>query len=357
LTTSDQPKPIDTPADDDPDARPARSDDDGRMPRPRAVRRLLVVSLGTAIVAAILYLTTITTRTGQLVGELILGGRPATPESVASADQVLAALSRTSLVIGVVTVLGIALLQERPRLALAAAATILGANLTTQFLKQVVLDRTDLLGGLFYPLPNSFPSGHATAAASIAVGLLLVLPPLLRAPSVILSALVVAVVGISTLIAGWHRMADAIGGVFVATAWGALLAAVLAWRTGVGVAGRRTAAFGRLSSTIPIVVGAVMLAFGGIAYLIVAADPLGVLLYLAERGGSPALFVVGLLITFGTSLVALGALGYALREIVLDPRPSERGTRPVPGAPRVPREPGPIGTDPAGTPTEDGPPG
>lgn len=284
----------------------------------------MLVGVGAALVAAVLYVSTITTRTGQLVGELILGGRPATPESVASAEQVLAALSRTSLAIGLVVAVGIALFQERPRLALAAAAAILGANLTTQVLKQVVLDRTDLLGGLFYPLPNSFPSGHATAAASIAVGLLLVLPPLLRAPSVILSAVVVAVVGISTLIAGWHRMADAIGGVFVATAWGAAMAAILAWRTGVGVAGRRTAALGRLSSTIPIVVGAAMLALGGLAYVIVAADPLGVLLYLAERGGSPALFAIGLLITIGTSSLALGALGFALRDIRLDPRPSER---------------------------------
>lgn len=188
----------------------------------------------------------------------------------------------------------------------------------------IVLDRTDLLGGLFYPLPNSFPSGHATAAASIAVGLLLVLPPLLRAPSVVLSAVVVAIVGISTLIAGWHRMADAIGGVFVATAWGAFLAAILAWQTGIGVAGRRTAALGRLSSTIPIVVGVAMLTLGGLAYVIVTADPLGVLLYLAEQGGSPALFAIGLLITVGTSVLALGALGFALRDILLDPRPSER---------------------------------
>ncbi len=328
MTTIDPERPIDAERptvapDDDSAKRRGRPDDTTPPPRPRAVRRLVLVGAGATLVATVLYVSTITTRTGQLVGELILGGRPATPESVASAEQVLAALSRGSLVIGLVVAVGIALLQERPRLALAAAGAILGANLTTQVLKQVVLDRTDLLGGLFYPLPNSFPSGHATAAASIAVGLLLVLPPLLRAPSVILSAVVVAIVGISTLIAGWHRMADAIGGVFVATAWGAFLAAILVWQTGIGVAGRRTAALGRLSSTIPIVVGVAMLTLGGLAYVIVAADPLGVLLYLAEQGGSPALFAIGLLITIGTSVLALGALGFALRDIRLDPRPSE----------------------------------
>lgn len=279
------------------------------------------MAIGAAAVAALLYLSTITTRTGQLVGELMLGGRPASPAAIASAEQVLSTLSRSSLALGTAAVVGIALLQRRRGLALAAAATIGAANLTTQLLKQLVLDRTDLLDGLFYPLPNSFPSGHATAAASIAVALLLVLPPLLRAPTVVLSSIVVAIVGISTLVAGWHRMADAVGGVFVATAWAAGFAAFLAWRRGIEVAGARTAAFGRVSATIPLLVGAGLLAVGGIAYVIVAADPLGVLLVLADRGGSPALFAVGMLLTVGTSLVALGGLGFALRDIQLDPRP------------------------------------
>lgn len=290
-------------------------------PAPRAVRRLVAVAIGAAAVAAFLYLSTITTRTGQLVGELMLGGRPASPAAIASAEQVLSTLSRSSLALGTAAVVGIALLQRRRGLALVAAATIGAANLTTQLLKQLVLDRTDLLDGLFYPLPNSFPSGHATAAASIAVALLLVLPPLLRAPTVVLSSIVVAIVGISTLVAGWHRMADAVGGVFVATAWAAGFAAFLAWRRGIEVAGARTAAFGRVSATIPLLVGAGLLAFGGIAYVIVAADPLGVLLVLADRGGSPALFAVGMLLTIGTSLVALGGLGFALRDIELDPPP------------------------------------
>lgn len=279
------------------------------------------MAIGAAAVAALLYISTITTRTGQLVGELMLGGRPASPAAIASAEQVLSTLSRSSLALGTAAVVGIALLQRRRGLALVAAATIGAANLTTQLLKQLVLDRTDLLDGLFYPLPNSFPSGHATAAASIAVALLLVLPPLLRAPTVVLSSIVVAIVGISTLVAGWHRMADAVGGVFVATAWAAGFAAFLAWRRGIEVAGARTAAFGRVSATIPLLVGAGLLAFGGIAYVIVAADPLGVLLVLADRGGSPALFAVGMLLTVGTSLVALGGLGFALRDIQLDPRP------------------------------------
>jgi membrane-associated phospholipid phosphatase len=309
---------------------------------PRAARRLLLVSITAALVAAALYTVTVQTRLGQLLGELILGGRLAAPAIIVNAEQVLSNLSRTTLVIGSVTVIVIALLQRREWLAVAAAVAIIGANASTQLLKLVVLDRTDLLEGMFYPLPNSFPSGHATAAASIAVGMLLVLPPLLRAPSVVLSAIVVAVVGISTLAAGWHRMADAVGGVFVATAWGAGAAAVLAWRRGVDVVGRRTATLGDLTSRIPIIVGVVVLILAGLAYLVVALDPLDVLLVLAERGGSLAFFVIGVLFTIGTSLLALGALGFALRDIGLDPRTGQapRAVR-GPGSPRSPRSPHP----------------
>lgn len=287
---------------------------------PPAARRLAFVSATSGVVAVVLYVLTVGTRAGQLLGELILGGRPASQSIVADAEQVLSTLSRSSLIVGTMTVIGIALLQRRPRLALAAAIAIVGANATTQALKVLILDRTDLLGGLFYPLPNSFPSGHATAAASIAVGATLVLPPLLRAPSVVLSSIVVAIVGISTLAAGWHRMADATGGVFVATAWGAAAGAILAIRLGVERVGHRTARFGRLSSSIPLVIGAGILALGGLAYVIAAVDPLDVLLILAERGGSPALFAVGVVITIGTSMLALGGLGFALRDIQFEPR-------------------------------------
>jgi hypothetical protein len=42
----------------------------------RATRRLALLSLGAASGAAAIYLITVGTRAGQLIGELILGGRP-----------------------------------------------------------------------------------------------------------------------------------------------------------------------------------------------------------------------------------------------------------------------------------------
>lgn len=288
----------------------------------RGTRRLALLSLGAAAGAAATYLITVGTRAGQLIGELILGGRPPALEQVTTAESVLGTLSRSSLAAGTVLIVAIALLQRRPRLAGAALIVVIGANVTTQLLKQVVLDRTDLLGGLFYPLPNSFPSGHATAVASIAVGLLLVIPPLLRAPVVVLSAVVVAVVGVSTLVTGWHRMADAVGGTFVATSWGAGSAALLAWRRGVERVGPRTAELGGVGARISMTLGAGLVVFGSLAYVVAAIDPLEVLFYLAERGGSPALFGIGVVIVVGATFLTLGALGLALRDVRLDPRPA-----------------------------------
>lgn len=301
-------------------APPPLTRHDGRS---HPVRRLAAVSVTATILAAGLYWSTVGTRTGQLLGELILGGRPISSETVRAAEGILAVLSRATLAVGVLVLATIAWFQERPRLALVAVATVAGANLTTQLLKSVVLDRSDLLDGLFYPLPNSFPSGHVTAAASIAVAAILVLPPLLRSPAVVVSAIIVGLVGASTLLTGWHRMADAVGGIFVATAWGAGLAAVLAWRRGVDVVGRRTAILGRYSSSVPIVLGAGIVAVGAVAYVLVAMDPLGVLDYLARQGGSPALFWAAVAFTMGMSCIALGTLGMALRDVGLDPRTRE----------------------------------
>lgn len=45
--------------------------------------------------------------------------------------------------------------------------------------------------------------------------------------------------------------------------------------------------------------------FGGFAYLVAAIDPLEVLFYLAERGGSPALFATGVVILVGMTFLTL----------------------------------------------------
>jgi membrane-associated phospholipid phosphatase len=115
----------------------------------------------------------------------------------------------------------IALWRGRPLAAAAAIAVVAGANLTTQVLKialahprfQSVLGH-DQLG------PVAFPSGHATAAASIAIAFLFVVPRGWRPPVAALGACFVAALGCSVMILAWHFPSDVLGGVLVASGWG-----------------------------------------------------------------------------------------------------------------------------------------
>lgn len=302
----------------------------------RAFWRLIALAAASTILTVALYAVTVGTEVGQLVGELILGGRP-TAAAVDDAATVLGSISRITLLMGTISIASLALLQRRTRVAIGVVVLIVGANVTTQLAKGLVLDRVDQLDGLFYPLGNSFPSGHVTAAASIAAALLIVVPPVLRAPTAVAASLAITAVGLSTLLLGWHRMADAVGGTLVATAWAAGVSAFLVWRRGIGPVGRRAFALGRLGSRALIIGGLVLSGLGGLAYVLAAIDPLGVLLVLAERGGSPALFFIGAVLVAGSALVTLGALTYVLRDVGLDPPAAV-----APAAGAGPSEPDPV---------------
>lgn len=116
----------------------------------------------------------------------------------------------------------------RRREALAAVAVVAGANLTTQFLK-VAFNHVrvhDFLGPL-QPYGHAFPSGHTTAAASIAVGLVLVAPARLRPLAAVVGAAFTCAVGVSVVVLEWHYPSDVVGAVLVAGGWGfAALAAL-----------------------------------------------------------------------------------------------------------------------------------
>lgn len=128
-------------------------------------------------------------------------------------------------------VVGLGLYWGRRSEALAAAVVVIGANVTTQLLKPVFEHHRvqPFLGGEQLA-SNSFPSGHATAAASIAVALLLVAPPRLRAPAAALGVALVAVVGSAVVALEWHYPSDALGGIIVAAGWGFAALAVLRQR-------------------------------------------------------------------------------------------------------------------------------
>ena len=115
----------------------------------------------------------------------------------------------------------VALRRGRPREAVAAAVVVAGANVTTQLLKGLLAHpRYQSILGESQISSSSFPSGHTTAAASIAIAFLLVVPASWRALTALLGAGFVCAVGCSVVVLDWHYPSDVAGGLIVAAGWG-----------------------------------------------------------------------------------------------------------------------------------------
>ena len=136
----------------------------------------------------------------------------------------------------------VALLRRRPRVVLAAAAIVLGANATTELLKHVLTAPrpASLDGGGVVWLPGGYwPSGHSTAVMALVLVSVLAAPARLRPVVAALGAALAIVVGYSLLALASHYPSDVLGGFLVAASWtlcavAALLAAER-WRpTGRG---------------------------------------------------------------------------------------------------------------------------
>lgn len=125
----------------------------------------------------------------------------------------------------------VAFWRGRPRQALAAVAVVAGANVTTQILKVLLSHpRYQPSLGAFQVSSSAFPSGHATAAASIVVAWLFVVPSRLRWLVALVGAGFFFAVGCSVVVLDWHYPSDVAGGLLVAAGWGfAALAALRAF--------------------------------------------------------------------------------------------------------------------------------
>jgi membrane-associated phospholipid phosphatase len=194
----------------------------------------------------------------------------------------------------------IALLRRRFRLALAICAILLGANVTTQLLKPLLAEPRGVPGGFSSVSAASWPSGHATAAMSLALCCVLAVPSWLRPSVAAIGAAFAAAVCYSFLALGWHYPSDVLGGFLVATAWtllgvGALLA----------VQGRR------VGSTSPGPRSPVREALGPPAAAMLAATILGAVVAVARPHQVAGYARAHELFAIGAPLIALVALALA----------------------------------------------
>lgn len=116
----------------------------------------------------------------------------------------------------------VALARGRWWVAVAIIAILLGANVTTQLLKPLIaVQRPHMLPGPQHvpALNSSWPSGHATAAMSLALCCVLAVPARLRPFVAALGAAFAVVVSYSILALEWHYPSDVLGGFLVAGIW------------------------------------------------------------------------------------------------------------------------------------------
>lgn len=195
----------------------------------------------------------------------------------------------------------VAVLRGRPRVALAIAVILLGANLTTHLLKPLLAEPrpAGLLHGIAQIGAASWPSGHATAAMSFALCAVLAAPARLRPLVAAVGAAFAVAVCYSFLALAWHYPSDVLGGFLVATTWTLLAVAALIARPQRQPAVAfvsKTPAWRALGPSAAAVIGV-----GGLALLVAVARPHAVVSF----ARSHEVFVIG------AAAIALVALALA----------------------------------------------
>ncbi len=218
-----------------------------------------VALLAAAGVAAVYYLA-IRTEPGQLVDSTAMTAADLEhPRVTEVLRRALNGTTLVSLVAVCVAAAAIGIVRRRLDLTVAAALLVLGANITSQLLK-ARLPRPDLDGS---GMANSFPSGHTTAAASVAFALILVLPFAIRGTVALLGAAYVTIIAVATVWAEWHRPSDTIGAMLVVLAWGALASTLVrARRAGIPGVTARPNRLAMMVFTVIGSIGAVVTAVG-----------------------------------------------------------------------------------------------
>jgi membrane-associated phospholipid phosphatase len=123
----------------------------------------------------------------------------------------------------------IALARGRPRVALGVVVLIAATSVSSQLLKGVLAFPRPLGDlGAAHVDPAAFPSGHSTAAMSLALAAVMVSPSRYRPLAALVGAGLALSVAFSVIALGWHFPSDAVGGFLLATGEALVIAAALA---------------------------------------------------------------------------------------------------------------------------------
>jgi membrane-associated phospholipid phosphatase len=188
----------------------------------------VVVALCCAFATYVVHRVFVGTEVGQTADQALMEKAAALPVAVAHAAESVLSLFTIPIVLAVCAVPPlVAVLRRSPWHAVAALVLVGGANITTQVLKDHVFERPDLLA---LGAPNSLPSGHTTVVASVMLGLLLIVPSAWRRPAAVVGLTSTLLVGLATIVAGWHRLSDVAAALLVSLAWTGVVLVVMALR-------------------------------------------------------------------------------------------------------------------------------
>ena len=122
----------------------------------------------------------------------------------------------------------VALARGRPRMSL-LVITLLGlTSVSSQLLKALLAyPRAEGQIAEAHVAPAAFPSGHATAAMTLAIALVVVVPARLRPAAAVVGAALALGVSFSIVSLGWHLPSDVLAGFLLATGWALVLLGAL----------------------------------------------------------------------------------------------------------------------------------
>jgi membrane-associated phospholipid phosphatase len=190
---------------------------------------LLLLTAGQIAGFILLWHFFVETREGQQLDTIALAGNTIGRARIDDlVGAVLNAMSAASLAVATAVIGFIALIRGRRGLALMTIVLIAGANATALLLKLSIVRPNLGIDPERAAAGNSLPSGHTAVAASVAVALVLVLPPRVRGVGALIGACYTALAGVATLSAGWHRPSDAMAALLVVGAWTSATGFVLA---------------------------------------------------------------------------------------------------------------------------------
>ena len=276
--------------------------------RKKTVAWLTLLAATNGLLFALLYHYSLSTIRGQMLDTVALAGNGYGQERFASPlNSVLNAITLASMVIVLVTVGVIALARQRYALAITAVVMVAGSTATTRLLKAHILRPEFGVDPQRAGAGNSLPSGHATAAAALAVGLVLVLPPAIRGIASVIGATYAALVGIATLSSGWHRPSDVIASFLLVGGWAAVAGLLLV------LAQRRTAVVAR-GDKHPLPLAAMLL--GGSALVVAGILALN---YTFHRMSTPVEDMPNRLLALGYagSVMVIAGAAYLMMAVIV----------------------------------------